>query len=269
MHNILEEIASRTRERVEARKRQVSPRDIMEMARTCKANGESSGAGEFPFERALRSNDIAFICEIKRASPSKGIIAEEFPYLEIAREYEAAGAAAISVLTEPHYFKGGDEILRDIAGIASVPLLRKDFTVDGYMIYETKVLGASAVLLICSLMERQTLAEYIGIAHGIGLSALVEVHSEAEVEMALAAGGRIIGVNNRDLRTFDVDITLSRRLRKMVPDNMIFVSESGVRTALDVEELRRDGVDAVLVGEMLMRSSDKVAALAGLRGETV
>ena len=233
---------------------------LMVMARSLGA------AGDFRFEKALRSEDIAFICEIKKASPSKGVIADEFPYIDIAKDYETAGVAAISVLTEPHFFLGDDRYLCEIAGAVKVPLLRKDFVVDGYMIYEAKLLGASAVLLISALLDKGALAEYIGTAHSLGLSALVETHTEAEVEMALAAGARVVGVNNRDLKTFEVDFTLSERLRRMVPRDVVFVSESGVRTAEDVDVLRQIGADAALVGETLMRSPDKKAALAELRG---
>jgi indole-3-glycerol phosphate synthase len=261
--DILQKIAGRTRERIEARKKILPLEELMDLANSAETvNG-------FPFEKKLRSGDIAFICEIKKASPSKGIIAEDFPYLEIAKDYETAGAAAISVLTEPYYFMGDDRYLREIADIAAIPLLRKDFTIDSYMIFEAKVLGASAVLLICSLLDQETLSEYIGAAHSLGLSALVEAHTEAEVCMALAAGARVIGVNNRNLKTFEVDTTLSGRLRKMAPRDIIFVSESGIRTAEDVEILRQSGVDAVLVGETLMRSLDKRAALAELRGSAL
>jgi len=257
--NILHEIVQRTRERVEERKKVLSLEKIME---TVFVDSKS----EFPFEKALRSEDIAFICEIKKASPSKGIIAEDFPYIDIAREYEAAGAAAISVLTEPYYFKGDDQHLCEIAGTVSTPLLRKDFTVDSYMIYEAKLLGASAVLLICSTLNRDALAEYISISHSLGLSALVETHDEDEVYMALSEGARIVGVNNRNLKTFKVDITLSERLRALVPPDVIFVSESGISRTEDITRLRQNGVDAVLVGETLMRSPNKKAALAELRG---
>ena len=258
--DILQEIAASTKERVEARKKALPLQELIEKLRP---GGAADG---FLFEKALRSDDIAFICEIKRASPSKGIISDEFPHLEIARDYASAGAAAISVLTEPHYFKGDDRYLREIADTVSIPLLRKDFTVDSYMVYEAKVLGASAVLLVCALLDQVTLAEYIGIAHSLGLSALVETHDENEIKMALDAGARIIGVNNRNLKTFEVDTGISIRLRKMIPDNLLFVSESGISTAEDVAILRRIGVDAVLVGETLMRSTDKKAALAELRG---
>ena len=259
--NILQEIAERTKERVEARKKDLPLRELIDMSR------QGGAADGFPFEESLRSEDIAFICEIKRASPSKGTIAEDFPYLEIAKGYEAAGAAAVSVLTEPYYFRGDDRHLREIADVVTIPLLRKDFTVDSYMIYEAKVLGASAVLLICAIMDKGSLTEYIDTAHSLGLSALVETHTGAEVDMALAAGARIIGVNNRNLKTFEVDITLSERLRKRAPRDILFVSESGIRTAEDVDRLRRHSVDAVLVGETLMRSHDKKAALDRLRGD--
>jgi indole-3-glycerol phosphate synthase len=256
--NILEEIAGRTKERILERKKVLPLKTLIERACACGI------ADDFPFEKALKANDVSFICEIKKASPSKGVIADDFPYLDIAKDYELAGAAAISVLTEPGYFKGDDRYLREIADTVSIPLLRKDFTIDQYMIYEAKMLGASAILLICSLLEPSTLAEYIGIAHGLGMSALVETHNEEELKMALGAGSRVIGVNNRDLKTFEVDTSTSIRLRKLTPDHVIFVSESGIRTAGDVEVLRQNGVDAVLVGETLMRSPDKKTALAEL-----
>ena len=258
--NILQEISGRTKERIEARKKELPLKKLMAMAHS---RPVTDG---FPFEKALQSEDIAFICEIKRASPSKGIISEEFPYLDVAKDYETAGAEAISVLTEPYYFKGDDRYLREIADTVSVPILRKDFTVDSYVIFEAKVLGASAVLLICAILNKDALYEFIGVAHSLGLSTLVEAHTEAEVDMALDAGARIIGVNNRNLKTFEVDISLSERLRKHVPPEIIFVSESGVRTAKDISRLRQNGVDAVLVGETLMRSADKKTALAELRG---
>jgi indole-3-glycerol phosphate synthase len=241
--NLLDEIAARTKERVAAKAPQ-----------------------GFPFEKALRTDDIAFICEVKRASPSAGVIAEAFPYLDIAREYEAAGAAAISVLTEPHYFKGEDRYLREIAETVSIPVLRKDFIVDSYMIYEARVLGASAVLLICAILDEKKLAEYIALAHSLGLSALVEAHDERELKMALEAGARIIGVNNRNLKNFEVDASTSIRLRKLVPENVLFVSESGIKTSEDIAALRQSKVDAVLIGETLMRAKDKKAALNKLRG---
>ena len=246
--NILHEIAERTKKRVEAQKKRMSFEHIKELAQPAGNN-----SNHFPFEEALKTKDIAFICEIKRASPSKGMISEDFPYTHIAKEYEAAGAAAISVLTEPFYFKGHDEHLREIADKISIPLLRKDFTVDSYMLYEAKILGASAVLLICSILDPDTLAEYIATAHSIGLSALVETHSADEVDMALKAGARIIGVNNRNLKTFEIDMTLSERLRQLVPPDVLFVAESGIKTPEDVAGMREIGADAVLIGETLMK----------------
>lgn len=259
---ILDEIAARTRQRI-ARLKQEKPLEVI----MAEANALPADTG-FPFEQALRQPEMAFICEVKKASPSKGVIAADFPYLEIAREYEDAGAAAISVLTEPDYFLGSDRYLAEIARAVRLPVLRKDFTVDPYQIYEAKCLGASAVLLICALLDPATLSAYIQIVHRLGLSALVEAHTAEEVQSALAAGARIVGVNNRDLQTFTVDLSVSRRLRPMVPDSILFVSESGIRTAEDIAELRSIGVDAVLIGETFMRSPDKRQQLAILRGET-
>ena len=264
--NILQEIAAQTKERIAIQKKILPSEKIIEMAQAM-CSTESSELSAFPFETALRTEEIAFICEIKKASPSKGMIADRFSYLDIAREYEAAGAAAISVLTEPYYFKGSDLYLREIANTVSIPLLRKDFTIDSYMIYEAKLLGASAILLICAILDQDTLAEYMNIAHRLGLSVLVETHTEAEIDMALAAGARIIGVNNRNLKTFEVDITLSERLRNMIPETVVFVSESGINYMEDVKILHQNGVDAVLVGETLMRAPDKTATLKELRGD--
>jgi indole-3-glycerol phosphate synthase len=251
----------RTKERIEEKKKTMPLEKVKATAEQISSNQD------FAFEKALRGDDLSFICEIKKDSPSKGIIAEDFQYLKIAQDYEAVGAAAISVLTEPFYFKGDDSYLREIADTVSIPLLRKDFTVDEYMIYEAKILGASAVLLICAILDSGTLAEYIETAHSIGLSALVETHDEMEIKAALNAGARIIGVNNRDLKTFEVDIALSERLRPFVPDDKIFISESGIQTPGDIEKLRKIKTNAALIGETLMRSSDKTAELKRLRGE--
>ena len=222
--------------------------------------------GSFAFEKALHKPGISFICECKKASPSKGLIAPDFPYLEIAKEYEAAGADAISVLTEPKWFLGKDDYLREIAREVSVPCLRKDFTVDEYMIYEAKVLGASSVLLICSILEEEKIDQYISICDELGLSALVEAHDEKEVEKALKAKARIIGVNNRNLKDFSVDTDNSLKLRRQIPKEVLFVSESGVKTAEDVEKIRQIGADGVLIGETLMRAKDKKAKLLELEG---
>ena len=207
-----------------------------------------------------------FICECKKASPSKGLIAPDFPYLKIATDYEAAGADCISVLTEPKWFLGSDKHLSEIASEVSIPCLRKDFTVDEYMIYEAKLLGASAVLLICSILSEEKIRKYIEICDTLGLSALVETHSENVVKTAISAGARIIGVNNRNLKDFTVDTENSRRLRELVPSDILFVSESGVKTANDIKQISDIGADAVLVGEALMRSDDKKAKLTELKG---
>ena len=217
-------------------------------------------------EKKLKEPGIHFICEVKKASPSKGVIAEHFPYLEIAEEYEKAGASVISCLTEPKYFQGSDAYLKEIAGKVSIPVLRKDFTVDPYQIYEAKVLGASMVLLICSLLDTDVIAEYLSLCDNLGLSALVEVHDEEEMESALKAKARIIGVNNRNLKDFTVDIHNSTRLRALAPEDKIFVAESGIKTSGDIRELEEAKVNAVLIGETLMRSKDKSRMLKMLRG---
>ena len=256
---ILDELAAHARERVAAAKRE-KPLEVI------RRQALALPKGDFAFENAMKKPGVSFICECKKASPSKGIIAPDFPYLEIAKEYEAAGADCISVLTEPKWFLGSDRYLKEIAQSVSLPCLRKDFTVDAYMIYEAKLLGASAVLLICSILGEEPLREYIGLCDELGLSALVEAHDGEEVGMALRAGARMIGVNNRNLRDFSVDTDLSRRLRALIPSDVVFVSESGVRTAEDIRKLRETGADAVLVGETLMRAPDKAAKLIELRG---
>lgn len=257
---ILDQLADYARIRTKQAKEKVSFEDI-------KAKAYSLPRGTFAFENALKKPGISFICECKKASPSKGLIAPEFPYLEIAREYEAAGADCISVLTEPKWFLGSDKYLEEIANTVSIPCLRKDFTVDEYMIYEAKLLGAQAVLLICSILSVEEIRGYIRVCDELGLSALVEAHNEAEVKGALAAGARIIGVNNRNLKDFTVDTNNSRRLRELVPSDVLFVAESGVQTAEDIRALEEIGVDAVLIGETLMRASDKREKLKELRGE--
>ena len=255
---ILDRLAEHARERVRAARTQIPPEEIRRQALSLPIGG-------FSFEKALKKPGLSFICECKKASPSKGIIAEEFPYLQIAREYEAAGADCISVLTEPKWFLGSGRYLEKIAETVSIPCLRKDFTVDEYMIYEAKILGASAVLLICSILSQRQLSEYLSLCDELGLSALVEAHDEAEVELAQRAGARIIGVNNRNLKDFSVDAKNSLCLRQRIPEGVLFVSESGVQSAEDVRRLREAGADAVLVGEALMRASDKKKKLAKLR----
>lgn len=257
---ILEEIAVRTRVRVEEEKQQISLEEMKKMANEMDAN---TG---FPFRKALGKEELSFLSEVKKASPSKGLIAETFPYIEIAKDYEKAGASAISCLTEPYYFQGSDRYLTEIAKQVSIPILRKDFVVDAYQIYQAKVIGASAVLLICAILERETIKAYIKIAESLGMDALVEAHDEREIEDAIGAGAKIIGVNNRNLKDFTVDITNSIRLRKFVPKEILFVSESGMKTAEDIKKLKENGIDAVLIGETLMRSENKKEMLETLNG---
>ena len=258
---ILDKLADSARNRVERLKIEKPLEQVKAEALACDT------ATGFPFEKALAAAGISFICEVKKASPSKGVIAQDFPYLDIAKEYEKSGASAISVLTEPEYFLGSDEYLKEIAEAVAIPVLRKDFTVDAYQIYEAKVLGASAVLLICAILDDEQLTEYLQIAHRLGLSALVEAHDEEEVRRAVKAGARIIGVNNRDLRTFTVDIKNSVNLGDQIPEGTIYVSESGITTAEDVGVLYRNGTNAVLIGVTLMRSPDKKAMLQELQRE--
>lgn len=258
MSDILTDIAVYTKERY---KKTIAEHPLEEI----KALALSMSKGNFEFEKALRGDDLSFICEVKKASPSKGIIAETFPYLQIAKDYEAAGASAISCLTEPKWFLGSDKYLKEIASAVSIPVLRKDFTVCEYQIYEAKTLGASAVLLICALLNSNTISKYIKICDELGISAVVEAHDESEVKSALSAGARIIGVNNRNLKDFSVDVNNSTRYREMIPAGTVFVSESGIKTHDDIEVLLKNKTNAVLIGETLMRADDKTAALKELK----
>lgn len=257
---ILNEIADFTRERYEKR---IAEKPLEQV----RAEALAMPKGDFAFEKALKKEGLSFICEIKKASPSKGLIAPDFPYLEIAKEYEAAGADCISCLTEPHWFLGSDAYLKEITSAVSIPVLRKDFTVCEYQIYEAKLLGASAVLLICALLDTDTIREYIKICDSLGLSALVEAHDEAEIHSALSAGARIIGVNNRNLHDFTVDVNNSTRYRNMIPQSVAFVSESGITSRADIEVLINNKTNAVLIGETLMRAKEKAAVLKELKGE--
>lgn len=259
MISMLDKIVAKTEERlVEAKntksldqlKEEVSKLDISD---------------EFPFKEALRDPEIAIIAEVKKASPSKGLIAEDFDYIEIAKDYEQAGASAISVLTEPYFFKGSNDYLKKIAENVHIPILRKDFTIDEYMIYEAKTLGASAILLIVSILDDVQLKKYLELAHELGLSAIVETHDANEIRTAIDAGAEIIGVNNRNLADFTVDINNSVNLRRLVSDDILFISESGIKTAEDVRRLKENNVDAVLIGETLMKSDDKKAMIAELK----
>ena len=259
---ILDKIIEATKIRV-AQEKQIESPDSVKAA----ALALPSDTG-FPFEAALRQQDFNFICEVKKASPSKGIIAEHFPYLDIAKEYEVAGAAAISVLTEPDFFKGDKTYLQEIASTVKIPVLRKDFIIDEYQIYQAKVWGASAILLICACLDVPTLTKFRELADSLGLSSLVEAHDEAEVQMAIDCGARIIGVNNRNLKDFTVDVQNSVRLRNLVEDDVIFVSESGLETPEDIQVLRDNNIGVALMGETLMRSPNKIEKLAYLYGST-
>ena len=259
MADILEQIAEHNQQIYLERKLDVSLTKMMDMAYAVPGT-------DFAFENKLKEEGMSFICECKKASPSKGVIAEDFPYLDIARSYETAGASCISVLTEPKWFMGSLDYLEEIASEVSIPVLRKDFTIDEYMIYEARAKKASAVLLICSILDSQTLGKYIRICDELGLSALVEAHDKNECDMALGEGARVIGVNNRNLRDFTVDPTNCLRLRDYVGDKALFVAESGVKRREDIVELERAGVDAVLIGESMMRAEDKTEFLNNLKG---
>ena len=259
--NILEEIGKKTKERIREEKKQCSLEEMRNRAEHTTENKEKSG-----FLQALKVQGMSYICEVKKASPSKGLIAPEFPWLDIAKEYEAAGASAVSCLTEPFYFMGQNDYLEKIAEEINIPVLRKDFAVDEYMIYQAKALGASAVLLICSLLDDVKLRNFYQLTKELHMDALVEAHDEKEVLRALDCGAKIIGVNNRDLKTFQVDTGNSIRLRKIAPVDAVFVSESGIRTSEDIHRLRENDIQAVLIGETLMRSPDKRKALEDLNG---
>ena len=257
---ILDTIAASTRMRVAAAKEKIPFAQM-------RAQAESIPTpAPFRFESALKKDSFSFVCEVKKASPSKGIIAQHFPYVDIAKEYEQAGAAAVSVLTEPEFFLGSNDYLTQIRAAVSLPLLRKDFTIDPYQIYEAKVLGADCILLICALLDTETLQEYLEITHSLGLSALVETHNEAEIESALAAGARFVGINNRDLKTFRVDISAAASLRRLVPPEILLIAESGIQTAADVAAIRQANINAALIGETLMRAADKKAMIRQLLG---
>lgn len=258
--DILFEIAEKTKERIEEKKKQ-KPLESLKMLVETLPKSQL-----FPFEKALKETGISFICEVKKASPSKGLIAKDFPYLQIAKDYEMAGASAISCLTEPYYFQGKDEFLKEMVKEVSIPVLRKDFFVDEYMIYEAKIFGASAVLLICAILDDDQLKSYYELANELGMSAIFEAHTEDEVKRALQCGARIIGINNRNLKTFAIDMMQSVRLRALVPNDVIFISESGIKTKEDIRILADCQVHAVLIGETLMRSKEKGKMLEELRG---
>ena len=259
MSTILDTIADYARVRVAA-DMETHCRDVMQML--AQSGGAADGAA---FYEALRKDGMSFLCEVKKASPSKGVIAKDFLYLDIARAYQAAGADCISCLTEPKWFLGSDQIFQDIRAAVSTPMLRKDFVVDDYQIYQAKVLGANAVLLICALLDTRTIARYLELCDQLGLAALVETHDEREIDSAVSAGARLIGVNNRNLKDFSVDFSNAARLRDRIPPEAVYVAESGVTGPEDVAALKAIGADAVLMGEVLMRARDKGELLARMR----
>ena len=256
---MLDEIVEKTKQRIEDEKEIISLEDLKNEVSLMEINDE------FPFKKALSGEDISIIAEVKKASPSKGVIVEDFDYLAIAKDYEAAGASAISVLTEPYFFMGSDDYLKEIAQNVDIPVLRKDFVIDEYMIWQAKALGASAVLLIVSILDIVQLKRYLDLAHELGLSAIVETHDGDEIMRALTVGAEIIGVNNRDLTDFTVDIENSISLRRCVSGDVIFISESGIKTTEDVTRLKENDVDAVLIGETLMKSDDKKSMISELK----
>ena len=256
---ILDQLAAHARERVAADKEENS---LDALQAQCRALGRANGVR---FRAALERPGLSFICEVKKASPSKGIIAQDFPYLDIVRDYVAAGADAISCLTEPKWFQGSDQIFTEIRQTVDVPMLRKDFTVDEYQLCQARLLGADCVLLICALLDTRTLARYLGLCQELGLAALVEAHDKAEIASAVSAGAEIIGVNNRDLKDFSVDLGNAARLRDHIPPGVLYVAESGVHRPEDAAAVKAAGADAVLIGESLMRAKDKGAMLAALR----
>lgn len=257
--NILDKLADLSRERAKREQETVSAEELREQAKALgKGNGEA-------FLSALKKPGISFICEIKKASPSKGLISPDFPYLKIAAAYEQAGADCISCLTEPEYFLGSDDIFREVREKVNLPMLRKDFTVCEYQLDQARVMGANAALLIVSLMDERTLAAYLEHCEELGIAALVETHDEEEIRTAVSAGAKIIGVNNRNLKDFSVDFGNAARLRDRIPPECIYVAESGVRTPEDVQRLRQIGADAALIGETLMRAEDPAETLKSLR----
>ncbi len=259
--NILEEIALKTKRRIAVERIILPIEEIKEMA-------ESMPKGNFEFEKAISNKDMAFICEVKKASPSRGVIAEDFPYLEIAKDYEKAGASAISCLTEPEYFQGKNKYLKEISSSVSLPILKKDFFVDEYMIYQAKIYGASAILLILSILSDAEIKAYYEIANSLGLSAVFEAHDENEINRAINCGARIIGVNNRNLKTFEMNFSNSINLRKLVDGDITFISESGIRCREDISLLEKNKINAVLIGETLMRSENKKDIINRLKGIT-
>jgi len=255
---ILDDIVTKQKERIEKEKKGKNIEVLKHEVLSVSLNKKVS------FKDSLKSKDFAFICEIKKASPSKGVIVKDFPYIDIAKEYECSGAAAISVLTEPNFFQGNDKYLYEISKAVDIPVLRKDFIIDEYQIYQAKLIGASAILLICAILDEKILKNFINIATNLKLNCLVETHNEDEIKKALNSGAEIIGINNRDLKTFTVDINTSLKLRKHIPEEKIIISESGIKTAYDIKILKQAGFNGALIGESMMLSKNKKQFLSSL-----
>jgi len=255
---ILDQIVVDNRLELEARKRSLPLAELRRVA--------LEQPLPLDFASALHGNHIKLIAEVKKASPSMGIIRPDFNPVEIAQTYAGNGAAAISVLTEARYFQGSLNHLRDIRKALGnrLPLLRKDFLCDPYQIYESRAYGADSLLLIVAILKPEKLEELLRLSYELGMSCLVEVHSETELEIALRSGARIIGINNRDLTTFTVDLTTTERLRPLIPSDRIVVSESGIKDRSDMEKLKKCGVDAVLIGASLMSAPDIAAKMKEL-----
>ncbi len=256
---ILDQLANHAKERVLKDKEKISLEEI-------KLKALSLEKGDFVFEKALRNNFPSLICEVKKASPSKGVISEDFPYLEIAKEYEKVGATCISVLTEPKWFLGSDEIFKEIRANVSLPMLRKDFTVDEYQIYQAKLMGADCVLLIVAILTTNQIKSYIEICNNLGINAVVEAHDEKEINSAIKAGAKIIGVNNRNLKDFTVNLDNASELKTYIPEDVIYIAESGIATVEDGISLVKKGADALLIGEALMRTDNKREFISKIKG---
>lgn len=222
-----------------------------------KSKADKVPLSNFKFHRTIENNSFSIIAEIKKASPSKGMIDKAFDYKQIAKDYKEAGVNCISVLTEPYHFSGRNEYIQTVKQISELPVLRKDFIIDEIQIYESVLLGADCILLICKALSLKQLTKFLQIAETLQLSALVEAHTLEDVTMALQANAKMIGVNNRDLQTFEVDLQTSLTLRESVPSDVMFVSESGIKTVNDIKRIKTGNINAVLIGETLMRSKDK------------
>lgn len=249
---ILDDLVAATKQRLVEEKKQVPLIELKQQAQQIPNRDSQTIINKF-LEPKLH-----FIGEIKKSSPSKGTIVDDFPYMKIAQEYQDAKIDAISILTEPTYFQGKLAYLKEISKTSNVPLLRKDFTIDPYMIYQAKVAGASLILLIVAILDDEELISYLKLSQKLGLAALVEVHNENELQRALKANAKIIGVNNRNLKDFTVDINNSLKLRPLVPKQIPFITESGIKTSADIKKLKRAQVNGVLIGETFMKAPDRV-----------